>query len=199
MSTPFDTLSAARSLEASGIESKQAEAIVGAIRASVEASVTKTDLTASTNELRGEMKALATELRGEMKTMAAELRGEISFRREQDAACPTRHCCVAVYCAAYLWVGGLRIDRDAPRHPYPHLRDSKRREGLPEAVFRPFCSPLSPVRPIRGWVRDRPPRSPRLTFHNIKGVFFRLRSAGFAEFHRFHRHYYMSYILLTCS
>ena len=79
MSTPFDTLSAARSLEASGIESKQAEAIVGAIRASVEASVTKTDLTASTNELRGEMKALATEeLRGEMKTMAAELRGEIS-------------------------------------------------------------------------------------------------------------------------
>ena len=78
MSTPFDTLSAARSLEASGIESKQAEAIVGAIRASVEASVTKTDLTASTTELRGEMKALATELRGEMKTMAAELRGEIS-------------------------------------------------------------------------------------------------------------------------
>ena len=78
MSTPFDTLSAARSLEASGIESKQSEAIVGAIRASVEASVTKTDLTASTNELRGEMKALATELRGEMKTMAAELRGEIS-------------------------------------------------------------------------------------------------------------------------
>ena len=95
MSTPFDTLSAARSLEASGIESKQAEAIVGAIRASVEASVTKTDLTASTNELRGEMKtmaaelrgemnelrgeikAMATELRGEMKTMAAELRGEL--------------------------------------------------------------------------------------------------------------------------
>ena len=68
MSTPFDTLSAARSLEASGIESKQAEAIVGAIRASVEASVTKTDLTASTNELRGEMKALATELRGEISS-----------------------------------------------------------------------------------------------------------------------------------
>ena len=30
----FDTLSAARSLEAAGIESKQAEAIVGAIRSS---------------------------------------------------------------------------------------------------------------------------------------------------------------------
>ena len=74
----FDTLSAARSLEAAGIESKQAEAIVGAIRSSGEASVTKTDLLASTNELRGEMKALAAELRGEMKAMAAELRGEIS-------------------------------------------------------------------------------------------------------------------------
>ena len=68
----FDTLSAARSLEAAGIESKQAEAIVGAIRSSGEASVTKADLTASTTELRGEMKAMATELRGEM----AELRGE---------------------------------------------------------------------------------------------------------------------------
>ena len=78
----FDTLSAARSLEAAGIESKQAEAIVGAIRSSGEASVTKADLTASTTELRGEMKAMATELRGEMatrrKAMAAELRGEIS-------------------------------------------------------------------------------------------------------------------------
>ena len=62
----FDTLSAARSLEAAGIESKQAEAIVGAIRSSGEASVTKADLTASTTALRGEMKAMATELRGEM-------------------------------------------------------------------------------------------------------------------------------------
>ena len=37
----FNTLSAARSLEAAGIESKQAEAIVGAIRSSGEASVHK--------------------------------------------------------------------------------------------------------------------------------------------------------------
>ena len=77
MTATFDTLSAARSLEAAGIESKQAEAIVGAIQSSGEASVTKTDLLASTNELRGEMKALAAELRGEMKTMATELRGEM--------------------------------------------------------------------------------------------------------------------------
>ena len=63
-----DTLSAARSLEAAGIESKQAEAIVGAIRSSGEASVTKADLTASTTELRGEMKAMAAELRGEISS-----------------------------------------------------------------------------------------------------------------------------------
>ena len=66
--TAFDTLSAARTLEAAGIESKQAEAIVQTIRSSGEASVTKADLTASTTELRGEMKAMAAELRGEISS-----------------------------------------------------------------------------------------------------------------------------------
>ena len=47
----FDTLSAARSLEAAGIESKQADAIVGAIRSSGEASVTKTDLRTAVNKM----------------------------------------------------------------------------------------------------------------------------------------------------
>ena len=47
----FDTLSAARSLEAAGIESKQADAIVGAIRSSGEASVTKTDLSTAVNKM----------------------------------------------------------------------------------------------------------------------------------------------------
>ena len=88
----FDTLSAARSLEAAGIESKQAEAIVGAIRSSGEASVTKADLTASTTELRGAM----NELRGEMKAMAAELRGEISSAVNKMLLAPTRHCRIAV-------------------------------------------------------------------------------------------------------
>ena len=72
--TTFDTLSAARSLEAAGIESNQAEAIVSAIRSSGEASVTKADLMAATAELRGEM----NELRGEMKATASELRVEIN-------------------------------------------------------------------------------------------------------------------------
>ena len=49
----FDTLSAARSLEAAGIESKQAEAIVGAIRSSGEASVTKADLTGLNQRIAG--------------------------------------------------------------------------------------------------------------------------------------------------
>ena len=53
--TTFDTLSAARSLEAAGIEAKQAEAIVQAIRSSGESAVTKTDLVATAAELRGEI------------------------------------------------------------------------------------------------------------------------------------------------
>ena len=64
----FDTLSAARSLEAAGIESKRAEGIVGAIRSSGEVSVTKTDPMAATAELRGEMKAMAAALRSEIST-----------------------------------------------------------------------------------------------------------------------------------
>ena len=131
MTATFDTLSAARSLEAAGIESKQAEAIVGAIRASGEASVTKTDLLASTNELRGEMKA-----------MAAEAARRDQLRREQDAACPTRHRWVAVCCATDLWVGGLRIARHGPRHPNPHLREAQNavRGILCQFFGRPGCN-----------------------------------------------------------
>ena len=44
MNTAFDTLSAAHSLEASGIETKQAEAIVQAIRSSGESAATRSDL-----------------------------------------------------------------------------------------------------------------------------------------------------------
>ncbi len=64
--TPFDTLSAARSLEASGIEKQQAEAIVLAIRSSGEAAATRTDLDTATTQLRGEIKAVVAELRGEI-------------------------------------------------------------------------------------------------------------------------------------
>ena len=46
MNTAFDTLSAARRLEASGGETKQAEAIVQAIRASGESAETRSGLDA---------------------------------------------------------------------------------------------------------------------------------------------------------
>ena len=60
--TTFDTLSAARSLEAAGIEAKQAEAIVQAIRSSGESAVTKTDLAATAAELRGEINAAVNKM-----------------------------------------------------------------------------------------------------------------------------------------
>ena len=47
MNTSFDTLTAARNLEGSGIESKQAEAIVQAIRSSGETAITRADLDAA--------------------------------------------------------------------------------------------------------------------------------------------------------
>ena len=64
----FDTLSAARSLEAAGIESKQAEAIVGDDRGPV----------GKHRSQRPTWWPQPPKLRGEMKAMAAELRGEIS-------------------------------------------------------------------------------------------------------------------------
>ena len=77
-STPFDTLSAARSLEAAGIETRQAEAIVLAIRSSGETAATRTDLETATAALRGDLNTATTQLRGEIRAVAAELRGEIS-------------------------------------------------------------------------------------------------------------------------
>ena len=64
--TTFDTLSAARLLEASGIETRQAEAIVQAIRSSGEAAATRVDLDTTTTALSSEIKASAAELRGEL-------------------------------------------------------------------------------------------------------------------------------------
>ena len=56
MATPvFDTLSAARQLEAAGIETKHAEAIVTVIRQSGEATVTKTDLEALRSDFKADL------------------------------------------------------------------------------------------------------------------------------------------------
>lgn len=56
MATPvFDTLSAVRQLEAAGIETKHAEAIVTAIRQSGESAITKTDLDALRSDFKADL------------------------------------------------------------------------------------------------------------------------------------------------
>jgi len=60
--TSFNSLCEARSLEAVGIEAKQAEAIVQAIRSSGESAVTKTDLAATAAELQGEINAAVNKM-----------------------------------------------------------------------------------------------------------------------------------------
>ena len=62
MTSPFDTLSAARSLEDAGIAAKQAEAIVRAINSSGEATATKADLETATAQLRGEISAAVNKM-----------------------------------------------------------------------------------------------------------------------------------------
>ena len=93
----FDTLTAARDLEAAGIERRQAEAIAGTVRTATaadrEALATKADLAelrADLAELRADMKAdlaeLATkaeiaELRADTKADLANVRAEIGTVR----------------------------------------------------------------------------------------------------------------------
>ena len=75
----FDTLTAARDLEAAGIERRQAEAIAGTVRTAAaadrEALATKADLA----ELRADMKAEIAELatKADLKAEIAELRADM--------------------------------------------------------------------------------------------------------------------------
>ncbi len=56
---PFDTLKAARTLEAAGVEPKQAEAMVDTVSAALcDELATKSDLTALGAELRGDIRLL---------------------------------------------------------------------------------------------------------------------------------------------
>ena len=72
--TTFDTLSAARSLEAAGIEAKQAEAIVQAIR--------------SSGESRGH--------KNRSRSHSRRIARRDQRRREQDVAGSGRHCRTAI-------------------------------------------------------------------------------------------------------
>lgn len=81
MSTPFDSLATARRLEATGIATKQAEAIVFAIQESRDTAVTKRDLDSNVALLRSEMEADTAALRSEIAAMGAELRAEMGKHR----------------------------------------------------------------------------------------------------------------------
>ena len=71
--TAFDTLKAARDLEAAGIDSRQAEAIVSTIRQSGDAVATKSDLEA----VRIAMSADLDTARSAMRADLAELKSDM--------------------------------------------------------------------------------------------------------------------------
>lgn len=77
MSTPFDTLAKTRRLDAAGIATKQAEAIVVAIQESRDTAATKRDLDTNVAALRSDLEASFAALRSEITVMAAELRSDI--------------------------------------------------------------------------------------------------------------------------
>ena len=83
MAQAFDTLSAARELEASGFNREQAEAIAAIVRAGQGDLATKADIRQVREQLERSREQLAhkievanTQLRGEVKQDIAELRGE---------------------------------------------------------------------------------------------------------------------------
>ena len=67
MNTTFDTLTAAHSLEDAGIEPKQAEAIVAAIRSSRSEVITQGDLAAAVAELQASSKMRSPSSRGTLR------------------------------------------------------------------------------------------------------------------------------------
>ena len=97
----FDTLTAARDLEAAGIERRQAEAIAGTVRTAAdrEALATKADLA----ELRADLAELETRLTARMDTFAtkadlASVRAELGTIRWTVGLI-----------AAFLFAIGLRV------------------------------------------------------------------------------------------
>ena len=77
MSTPFDSLANARRLEAAGIATKQAEAIVFAIQKSRGTAATKEDLDTNVAALRADLEANTAALRSELEANTAALRAEL--------------------------------------------------------------------------------------------------------------------------
>ena len=74
----FDTLKMAQGLKDSGMEDKQAEAVVILIHDAINERVaTRTDLTTTESALRGDMEKMEAALRGDMERMGMSLRGEM--------------------------------------------------------------------------------------------------------------------------
>ncbi len=72
--TAFDTLAAARSLEAAGFGQEQAEAITNAVRDAVtESAATKADLTEVKTELKAEIAEVRAELKAEIGRLDAKI------------------------------------------------------------------------------------------------------------------------------
>ncbi len=91
----FDTLTAARDLEAAGIERRQAEAIAGTVRqataADREALATKADLAELRADMQADMAALETRLRADLRAELGTIRWSVGL------------------IAAFLFAIGLRV------------------------------------------------------------------------------------------
>ena len=74
----FDTLKMAQGLKDSGMEDKQAEAVVILMHDAINERVaTRTDLTTTESALRGDMEKMESALRGDMEKMESALRGDM--------------------------------------------------------------------------------------------------------------------------
>jgi hypothetical protein len=76
--TAFDTLKAARDLEAAGIDSRQAEAIVSTIRQSGDAVATKSDLEAVRIAMSADLEAARIALRADLDTARSAMRADLA-------------------------------------------------------------------------------------------------------------------------
>lgn len=74
MSAAFDTLAAARDLEAAGMDRAHAEAVAGAIRAGQGELATKADL----NALRTDMAALRTATKADLDTLRTATKADLA-------------------------------------------------------------------------------------------------------------------------
>ena len=76
--TAFDTLKAARDLEAAGIDSRQAEAIVSTIRQSGDAVATKSDLEAVRIAMSADVEGARIALRADLDTARSAMRADLA-------------------------------------------------------------------------------------------------------------------------